>query len=56
MDTKIILNPTIARQLLHYNNPIIDIKPKKENPRETIFIFEVNEKFNNDLKKILDKK
>lgn len=55
MDSKLILNPTIARQLLHKGNPIIDIKPKKENSRETIFVFEINNKFSNDLKEISNK-
>ena len=49
MDFKIIINPSISRQLLHKGNPIVDIKPKKENPRETMFIFENNEKLRNDL-------
>lgn len=49
MDYKIIINPTIARQLLHKGNAIVDIKPKKENKNETVFVFENTEKLRNDL-------
>lgn len=49
MRYKIIYNPSIARKLLHYGNPIIDIKPNKENGRETIFIFECTDKLLSDL-------
>lgn len=55
MNSKLILNPTIARKLLHCGNKIIDIKPKKENIRETIFVFELTNKLNNDLKSISNK-
>jgi hypothetical protein len=44
MNYKIIINPSIARQLLHKGNPISDIKPKKENKNETVFVFEDTEK------------
>ena len=49
MDYKIIVNPSIARQLLHRNNEIKDIKPKRENIKETVFVFEDTEKLRNDL-------
>ena len=49
MDCKVIIKPSIARTLLHNGNPIIDIKPNKNKPLETVFIFENNEKFKNDL-------
>jgi hypothetical protein len=49
MDYKIIINPSIARQLLHKGNPIYDIKPKKENKNETVFVFEDTDKLKNDL-------
>ena len=52
MKCKVIYNPTIARQLLKMGNPIIDIKANRNNNRETIFIFEVTEKFLNDLTSI----
>ena len=49
MEYKVIIKPSIARQLLHNGNPIYDIKPKKENPLETVFVFEDTEKLKNDL-------
>jgi len=52
MDCKIIINPSIARQLLHKGNEIKDIKPKRENPKETVFVFENTEKLKNDLTSI----
>lgn len=52
MNTKIIINPTIARQLLHRGHIIVDIKPKKENKRETVFVFENTKQFIDDLTSI----
>jgi len=52
MNCKIIINPSIARQLLHKGNLIIDIKPKKENIKETVFVFENTIKLKNDLASI----
>lgn len=52
MECKVIKNPTIARQLLQRGNIIIDIKGNRENPRETVFIFENTEKFREDLTSI----
>ena len=50
---KTIFNPGIARRLLKLGNAIIDIKPDRNNPAKTLFIFEINEKFNNDLRVLL---
>ena len=50
MNCKIIINPSISRQLLHKGNPIVDIKPKKDNLKETVFVFEDTEKLRNELK------
>lgn len=55
MNTKIIYNPSIARQLLHRGNPIIDIKPDKKNKTQTNFIFECTEKLLFDLTEITTK-
>ena len=55
MDYKIIIKPPIARTLLHMGNPIVDIKPKKENKNETVFVFEDTEKLKNDLTSISNK-
>jgi replicative DNA helicase len=52
MDYKVIIKHSIARQLLHKGNEIKDIKPKKENPLETVFVFEQTEKLKIDLTNI----
>jgi hypothetical protein len=52
---KVITNPAIARKLLHLGNKIIDIKPNKKNENETVFVFNVDEKFKQDMDMILDK-
>jgi hypothetical protein len=52
MDYKVIIRPSIARTLLHRGNPIIDIKPNKEKPLETVFVFENTDKLKNDLTSI----
>lgn len=49
MKTKLIMNPIMARKLLKNGNVIIDIKPKKENKRETIFIFDLTDKLLKDM-------
>lgn len=50
---KSIFIPGIARRLLKMGNPIYDIKPLKENPSATIFIFEETEKFATDFASII---
>lgn len=52
MNYKIIFNPSIARQLLHRGNSIKDIKPNKQNIKETIFVFECTDKLLSDLSSI----
>ncbi len=49
MKYKIIIKPPIARMLLQKGNPIIDIKPNKNSPTETVFVFESTDKLKNDL-------
>lgn len=49
MNSKVILKPSIARQLLQKGNLIIDIKPNKQKPEETVFVFKDTEKLKNDL-------
>ena len=44
MNTKCVFTPFVARKLLKMGNPIIDIKPCKENRDKTIFIFENTQK------------
>lgn len=49
INTKMIFTPYVARNLLRMGNPIIDIKPCKENRDKTIFIFENTSKLKNDM-------
>ena len=44
-DAKIIFNPVIARHLLKSGCTMCDIKPAKDNPVKTVFVFEYNDKF-----------
>lgn len=50
-----VFHPGVARRLLKMGNPIYDIKPKKEMPDASIFLFEVTDKFRSDLAEILAK-
>lgn len=52
METKLIFSPTVARKLLKLGYVIVDIKPKRENKNESVFIFENTENFRDDLKNI----
>lgn len=51
-NTKLIMSPTMARKLLSKGNTIVDLKPKKENSRETIFVFELTNKLLNDMESL----
>ena len=53
MDCKVIIRPSIARTLLHKGNPIVDIKPNKDKPLESVFVFENNQKLMDDLTAVL---
>ena len=46
---KCIFKPFVARKLLKEGNPIADIKPDRNNPIRTIFVFEKTEKLDKDL-------
>lgn len=50
---KSVFKPGVARRLIKMGNPICDIKPKKENPDASIFLFEETEKFKNDFAAII---
>lgn len=54
-DTKVIIKSSIAKALLKRGNKIVDIKPDKDDPdhKRSVFVFEQNEKFNNDLNEIM---
>ena len=47
---KLIFNSGIARKLIQLGNKVIDIKPQKENPNKTTFVFEYTDKFAFNLK------
>lgn len=49
IEYKLIFKSYLARQLLKIGNPIVDIKPDKNKEGRTIFVFEITEKFKNDL-------
>ena len=51
MLTKCIFTPFVARNLLKMGNPIIDIKPDKNNKDKTIFVFENTDKLKEDMVK-----
>ena len=50
-----VFKPGIARRLLKMGDPSYDIKPKKEMPEASIFLFEETDKFQSDLSDILSK-
>jgi hypothetical protein len=50
--SRVIKNARDARWLLKRGHKIIDIKPKKENPVETVFVFEADEAFYKDFNSI----
>ncbi len=43
METKLVFQAELARHLLKQGYRIVDIKPRKENPQSTVFVFEVKE-------------
>ena len=52
MKTKSIMPPIMARKLLHKGNTSVDIKPKKESPRESIFVFDLTDKLLKDMESL----
>ena len=42
MKTKLIFSPQLAQWLLNHKFTIVDIKPKRDYPNETVFVFELN--------------
>lgn len=51
--TKIVLYPNIARKLLKMGYTIVDIKPKKENPVCSLFIFKIEGDFEKDFNELM---
>lgn len=45
MKTKLIFSPQLAQYLLNNNYTIVDIKPKRDYPNETVFVFRVDANF-----------
>lgn len=45
MKTKLIFSPQLAQYLLHNGYTIVELKRKRGNERETVFVFEVEEGF-----------
>ena len=43
MKTKLIFSPQLAQWLLNHKFTIVDIKPKRDYPNETVFVFELND-------------
>lgn len=46
--SQIVSSPALARRLMQMDNRLIDIAPKKDAERETVFYFEVTDKFQVD--------
>lgn len=53
---KVVSEPTIARKLIKMGYKVVDIKPKKKFPRETVFVFEIVDGFMDQLNKYLEEK
>ena len=51
--TKVVLYPNIARKLLKMGYRIIDLKPKKENAKGTLFVFAVEGNFTKDFSDLM---
>lgn len=43
--TKVVQYPNVARKLVRDGYKIVDLKPKKENRSQTLYVFEVSEGF-----------
>ena len=56
MKTKLIFSPQLAQWLLNNDFIIVDIKPKRNYPNETVFVFEVKEGFLESIQEWLDLK
>lgn len=55
-NTKLIFSPQLAQWLLNHNYTIVDIKPKREYPNETVFVFKTDENFDSCVKEWLNNK
>lgn len=53
-NSKLIFKSYIARRLIKMGNKVIDIKPDRENAQRTIFVFNVDDKFNRDFDTVIN--
>jgi translation initiation factor 1 (eIF-1/SUI1) len=51
-DAKLIFNAGTCRSLLKAGCQIIDVKPDRENPDKTVFVFKNDEHFQNEFERI----
>lgn len=56
MRTKLIFSPQLAQWLLNHHYTIVDIKPKRSYPNETVFVFEVADGFQESINQWLNLK
>lgn len=56
MKTKLIFSPQLAQWLLNHEFTIVDIKPKRDYPNETVFVFAVEDGFIESIQEWLDLK
>lgn len=52
--SKLIFKSYIARRLIKMGNKVIDIKPDRENAQRTIFVFQIDDKFNRDFDTVIN--
>lgn len=54
-NTKTVMYPNVARKLLSMGHKIVDLRPKKEDRRATLFVFEIDSegKFWRDFNKLM---
>lgn len=49
----IVVNPILARKMLKLGHSITDIKPHRENPDKTVFVFNYTDTIEADFNKLL---
>jgi hypothetical protein len=50
MRTKLIFSPQLAQWLLNDGSKVVDIKPKRDYPNETVFVFAIEDGFSDSIK------
>lgn len=56
MKTKLIFSPQLAQYLLHKGYSIVELKPKKDAVNETVFVFEIKDRFSEAITKWMEEK